>query len=566
MRKYEKNYTISEKEALAVVATCKAFDVYLHNQPFTLITDHSALRQIFDNKNTSPRLVRWALALQHLNMTIKYRQGNNNGNADALSRMPQVNSVIRALPQLSVVAQAQKQDPWMNTMITWLTEHRFEKDTDAVIRRRIQLQANNFSCKNNVLYYTPKGQIKHLVIPMKYRQDLIHEFHNSPFGGHFGAQRTLSRISKFYWWQGMAQQISTYCTNCIACQLRKHGPQTSKQHLTPWPATSLPMTRVAVDTFGPIKQSKHGNTVVLVMIDFLTRFAWTVPLPNQQAATLARAMTNIFLQTGFPAELVSDAGTNFVSNIVTEMCKLLEIAKYTVQPLDQKANGLVERFMATLANSLTQYTSTSQDNWCEYVPFVTFAYNTADQQSVGDSPFFLMYHWDPKIPIDNLLAHKVSTYNENVKPHDLTAMNFQLAWQNARDNLKQQQIRQKQHYDKTAITSRIAPGSQVVIKRNTTKQGLSNKLTYQFDGPYCCVCIEGKHLFLTPLDKPNSTPFSWHIYHAKLFHTEEEQINPTLTAEQHEPQQRRTKGYYPIDHPAKHWHYLRSKVTRANIH
>ena len=36
LRKYEKNYTISEKEALAVVATCKAFDVYLHNQPFTL--------------------------------------------------------------------------------------------------------------------------------------------------------------------------------------------------------------------------------------------------------------------------------------------------------------------------------------------------------------------------------------------------------------------------------------------------------------------------------------------------------------------------------------------------
>ena len=57
LRKYEKNYTISEKEALAVVASCKAFDVYLHNQPFTLITDHSALRQILNTKNTSPRLV-----------------------------------------------------------------------------------------------------------------------------------------------------------------------------------------------------------------------------------------------------------------------------------------------------------------------------------------------------------------------------------------------------------------------------------------------------------------------------------------------------------------------------
>ena len=80
-------------------------------------------------------------------MTVKYRQGSNNGNADALSRMPQINGVVRTLPQLSVIAQAQKQDHWMSTMITWLTEKRFGKEINTTTRRRFKLQADDFSCK-----------------------------------------------------------------------------------------------------------------------------------------------------------------------------------------------------------------------------------------------------------------------------------------------------------------------------------------------------------------------------------------------------------------------------------
>ena len=126
-------------------------------------------------------------------------------------------------------------------------------------------------------------------------------------------------------------------------------------------------------------------------------------------------MVNIFLQIGFSAELLSDAGTNFISHILIEMCKFLDITKMTVQPLDQKANGLAERFMATLATGLTHYVASNQDDWCEYLPFITFAYNAAEQKSVGESPFFLMYHRDPKIPMNNLLAQTVSPNQEQLQ-------------------------------------------------------------------------------------------------------------------------------------------------------
>ena len=57
-----------------------------------------------------------------------------------------------------------------------------------------------------------------------------------------------------------------------------------------------------------------------------------------------------------------------------------------------QANGLAERFMATLANGLMHYVASNQHDWCEYLPFITFVYNEAEQKSVGESPFFLMYH------------------------------------------------------------------------------------------------------------------------------------------------------------------------------
>ena len=183
------------------------------------------------------------------------------------------------------------------------------------------------------------------------------------------------------------------------------------------------------------------------MMDFLTRFAWTVPLPNQQAATLARAMINIFLQTGFPAELISDAGTHLVSNIVAEMCRLLEITKYTVQPLNQKS----KRSSRTIYGyPCEQFDAVyiCKPRWLVWIFTICHICVQFSGTAIsGRLHFFLIYHRDPRIPLDNLLAHRVSTYVEDIKPHDSFAMNFQIAWQNARDNLQQQQLRQKQQYD-----------------------------------------------------------------------------------------------------------------------
>ena len=86
--KYQKNYSVVEKETLDLVLALEHFDVYLGSTPFKIkiYTDHNPLTFLKTMKNKNQRLVRWSLALQEYNLEIQHIPGSENVVADALSR------------------------------------------------------------------------------------------------------------------------------------------------------------------------------------------------------------------------------------------------------------------------------------------------------------------------------------------------------------------------------------------------------------------------------------------------------------------------------------------------
>ncbi|GBL79515.1 hypothetical protein AVEN_120829-1, partial [Araneus ventricosus] len=103
--------------------------------------------------------------------------------------------------------------------------------------------------------------------------------------------------------------------------------------------------------------------------------------------------------------MISDRGRTFLSNLVKTINELCQTSHLLTTAYHPQTNGLTERFNKTLADMLSMYTDVEQRNWDTVLPFVTFAYNSAKQNSTRFSPFFLIYGRNITTPLDVILPH-----------------------------------------------------------------------------------------------------------------------------------------------------------------
>ena len=99
---------------------------------------------------------------------------------------------------------------------------------------------------------------------------------------------------------------------------------------------------------GPLPRSRKGYKYVLVICDHATRYPEAVPLRTTDTHRVAEEFIVFFSRMGIPRETLSDQGTNFMSQLLKEIYRLLQVHSIRTTPYHPQTDGLVKRFLKTM--------------------------------------------------------------------------------------------------------------------------------------------------------------------------------------------------------------------------
>jgi hypothetical protein len=411
----EINYTVYDKELLAVIECLKTWRPYLVNSPHvvSIHSDHKNLLHFRRLRHLKPRHARWSEFLSQFNFVITHVPGKLNNVADALSRSPAFlpeggeKSAKRELillpeenwdmPQVNAI---QVDTSWPEQIAYFLHNDKWPDDVKNV--EFLSKQLKNFTLKDDTLYYIYEKNLL-LYLPVDQRPPALQRIHEGL--AHLGANSVYDLLKNRYWWPQMRTSLDEYIARCPKCQLNRPESSTSKNakrmNLRPIPSVALPFERIGMDFIQNLPVTKAGNRHIITAIDYATRWVIAKAVPEMTAATVVKFLYDeILMNFGAPFEIISDRGSSFLSLALKEFEKLQKIKHLASTPYHPQTNGMVERMHSMLGHAITTLTDAQPQRWDEFLQQAIFAIRVRTHAVTKYSPFYLLYGVHPRLPGD----------------------------------------------------------------------------------------------------------------------------------------------------------------------
>ena len=328
------------------------FYQYLFGQNFTIVTDHKPLLGLLEEKLAVPtmaaaRIQRWAMFLAAYQYQLIYRPGAQNGNADALSRLPLASTgeedetpeeIILTLQRLATtpvkaahICKLTGKDPILSRVRNLVihgcaAREGTDKDLEPYYRRRAEL-----SVIDGCLLWGSR-----VIIPPEAQKPILEELHD----GHPGIVRMRSLARSYVWWPKMDSQIERTVQRCPSCQAHRKAPSEAPLH--PWEWPDRPWARLHLDFAGPFL-----GRMFLLVIDAHSKWLEVCPMNTATSFTTIEKLRKLFAIHGLPETVVTDNGAVFTSKEFQEYMEANGIVLIDTAPYHPASNGLVERAVQT---------------------------------------------------------------------------------------------------------------------------------------------------------------------------------------------------------------------------
>ncbi|XP_077318945.1 uncharacterized protein LOC143940971 [Lithobates pipiens] len=371
---------------------------------------------------------------------------------------------------------------------------------------------------------------RQLVVPSQFRGPLLKVAHEIPLAGHLGITKTRGRLVHNFYWPRMLADIADYCRSCVTCQRVGKVGDVHKAPLKPLPVIDEPFKRVAVDIVGPLAiPSSSGKRYILTVVDYATRYPEAVALSCLRTDKVADALLGIFTRVGFPAELISDQGPQFVSDLMQALCQQIQMTHIMASPYHPQTNGLCERFNGTLKQMLLTFVHSQGKDWERYLPHLLFAYREVPQESTGFSPFELLYGRRVRGPLDLIRE----TWEGKIADPEVSVVDYVLKFRDkmetlveiVRENMTQAQTRQKEWYDRNARERTYDIGQKVYVLLPLRQ----NKLQAAWEGPYTITQRLNDVTYLVRLGEGSRRQKAIHVNMIKAHHERTAYVMPVCS-------------------------------------
>jgi hypothetical protein len=208
------------------------------------------------------------------------------------------------------------------------------------------------------------------------RNNVIRAHHDPIMIRHPGHSKTTELISCNYWWPKMQNDVAKFTRTCILCQQMKVFPAQKPGLLQPNKVPSQAWGNISVDLIVTLPESE-GYTSILVVVDCLTKLAHFIPTHDQLGApgTAQLYKDHVWKHHGIPAKIISDRGTQFVSEFMVELNKMFKISTALSTAYHPETDGQTEQTNLKLKQFLCLFVNFKQNDWADLLAYAKFVYN-----------------------------------------------------------------------------------------------------------------------------------------------------------------------------------------------
>ncbi|XP_043205454.1 uncharacterized protein K02A2.6-like [Amphibalanus amphitrite] len=393
----ERKYAQVEKEAAAVSFGIRRFHQYLMGRRFTLVVDNRTLSRIVSPDRDLPtlaaaRMQRYALQLAAYQYEVELRRSGDMRAADTLSRLP-VSSPAEEREAAEEEAEyggggvmfvVQEQGPCLSARAIAAATR-----TDPVLGRVLAAVRSGWPGMMDAELTPYKHRADELstdadcvlwggrvVVPRALQDRVKQQLHE----GHSGCTKMKQLARRFVWWPGLDAELEALARGCPACESKRAAPPHAERH--PWEPAQGPWQRVHADFAGPLK-----GTWFLVMVDSFSKWAEMIPMKTTTSERTVAVMRTVFARLGLPLVLVTDNGPQFTSQEFAQFASSNGIRHVRVAPHHPSSNGMAERAVGSLKNSLKATLAADDSGGMELaLARVLMAYRATPHASTGRTP------------------------------------------------------------------------------------------------------------------------------------------------------------------------------------